>query len=67
MIASPGYAALPSAAKAEAIRDIIAKAEAIRDIIAKTREAATKAILVAYSGLVKGIARRRLEQVTAPR
>ncbi len=57
MIASPGYAALPSAAKAEAIRDIIAK----------TREAATKAILVANPGLVKGIARRRLEQVTAPR
>ena len=56
LVASPKYAALPS----------LAKAKAIRDIIASTREAATKAILVANPGLVKGIARRRLERVTGP-
>ena len=34
--------------------------------IAKTREAATKAILVANPGLVKEVARHRLERVTGP-
>ncbi len=56
LVASPQYSALPSSAKAKAMRDIIAK----------SREAATKAILVANPGLVKGVARHRLEQVTGP-
>ena len=51
LVASPKYAALPDSQKAKVVRDIIRK----------TREAATKALLVANPGLVKGIARRRLE------